>query len=103
MILLVLGELDSCYKGGLMLITLAWSLGSAGCTSVVLNQRVTHVDDFSVQFFVDQDCKMSAEDTQELFTMRRCTGAETQGRRVVICMLSFPHHTCRRSQEICIE
>ena len=50
MILLVLGELDSCYNGGLMLITLAWSFGSAGCTSVVLNQRVTHVDDFSVHF-----------------------------------------------------
>ena len=96
MILLVLGESDSCYKGGLMLITLAWSFG-------VLNQRVTHVDDFSVQFLVDRDCKMSAEDTQELFTMRRCTGAETQERRVDICMLSFPHHICRRSQETCIE
>ena len=44
MILLVLGELDSGYNGGLMDITLAWSLGSAGCVSVAVTRGCSACD-----------------------------------------------------------
>ena len=88
-----------------MVITLTWSLGSAGCTSVAVTrahvQRVTHVDDFQFEGFLwmsrlQDECWKHARN----FVKRRCDSAKTLGRRVVIRMLSFPHHTCAHSLSV---
>ena len=37
---------------------------------------------------------MNAGDMRDILSSDVATGAKTLGRRVVICMVSFPHHTC---------
>ena len=44
--------------------------------------------------FKERDCKMNAGDMREILSSEFATGAKTLGRRVVISMVSFPHHTC---------